>query len=145
MKVVKAFPPNYRAINDAFNVRGKNVIFCYGDRIYNPAGIMVGQDLVAHESVHSERQKAYAGGVESWWQHYIADPAFRLAEEIPAHQAEFQYWTRQPGADRPVKGFRSGAEFHRLQIAQRLAGTLYGRLLRLSEAMVAVGCVTPRI
>lgn len=134
MKVIKAFPPNYQAINDAFDVRGKGVIFCYGDRIYNPSGVAVGPDLVTHEQVHSERQQAHAGGVEDWWRHYIADPAFRLAEEIPAHQAEFRYWLRQPGADRPVKGFRSAAEFRRLHIAQRLAGPLYGRLLTVSDA-----------
>lgn len=134
MKVIKAFPPNYQAINDAFNVRGRNVIFCYGDRIYNPAGVMVGPDLVAHESVHSEQQKAYFDSVEAWWGRYIADPAFRLAEEIPAHQAEFKYWRQHASADRPVKGFRSAADFHLLSIAQRLAGPLYGRLISLTEA-----------
>lgn len=50
MKVVKAFPPNYQAINDAFSVRGKSVIFCYGDRIYNPSGVAVGPDLIARTS-----------------------------------------------------------------------------------------------
>jgi hypothetical protein len=134
MKVIKAFPPNYQAINDAFNVRGQPVIFCYGDRIYNPAGVVVTPALIAHENVHSERQKQHAGGVEGWWAQYIADPAFRLAEEIPAHQAEFKHWARQAGADRPVKGFRSLTEFYRLQIAQRLAGRLYGQLMTLSDA-----------
>lgn len=134
MKVVKAFPPNYAAINAAFGVRGRAVIFCYGDRIYNPAGVAVGPDLVAHETVHSERQEKFAGGVEGWWRDYIADPAFRLAEEIPAHIAEFRYWLAGAGADRPVRGFRSAAEFHRLQIAQRLAGPLYGRLVSLGDA-----------
>ncbi len=134
MKVIKAFPPNYQAINDAFNVRGRGVIFCYGDRIYNPAGVAVGPDLIAHESVHADRQKAFAGGVDAWWKAYIADPAFRLAEEIPAHVAEFKYWQRQPGADRPVKGYRTAADFHLVTIALRLAGPLYGRLISLTEA-----------
>lgn len=134
MKVVKAFPPNYQAINAAFGVRGRGVIFCYGDRIYNPSGVVVGPELVIHEKVHSERQQACAGGVETWWRDYIADPAFRLAEEIPAHQAEFAYWLARADADRPVRGFRSAAEYHRLAIAQRLSGPLYGRLLTLSAA-----------
>lgn len=72
MKVVKAFPPNYRAINDAFNVRGRDVIFCFGDRIYNPSGILIGPDLLAHEQVHSDRQASYAGGVDAWWHRYVA-------------------------------------------------------------------------
>lgn len=134
MKVIKAFPPNYRAINDAFNVRGRNVIFCYGDRIYNPFGVVVGPDLRLHEKIHSLRQLDYAGGVENWWSQYIADSAFRLAEEIPAHQAELAYWRSRADAQSPVKGFRSAFEFHRLQIAQRLAGPLYGGLISVPDA-----------
>ncbi|MGY4295389.1 hypothetical protein ACVWXN_003484 [Bradyrhizobium sp. i1.4.4] len=134
MKIVKAFPPNFGAINAAFNVRGKPVIFCYGDRIYNPAGVVVGADLVAHESVHSKRQEAYTGGVTAWWDRYIADAEFRLAEEIPAHQAEFAYWCQRKDADQPVRGFRSFRDLHLSQIAHRLSGALYGGLIGLSEA-----------
>lgn len=134
MKVVKAFPPNYQAINDAFAVRGKPVIFCYGERIYNPAGVVVGPDLVAHERVHSVRQAAYAGSVTAWWDRYIADTEFRLAEEIPAHQAEYAYWRDRADADRPVRGFRSARDWHLSQIAHRLSGALYGGLIGLSEA-----------
>jgi hypothetical protein len=107
MRVIKAFPPNYRMINDAFAVRGKPVIFCYGDTIYNPSGIAVGPALLAHETVHSVRQKADPFGISGWWARYVVDPAFRLAEEIPAHQAEFNYWQRQAEPDRAVMGFRS--------------------------------------
>lgn len=138
MKVIKAFPPNYRMINDAFAVRGKPVIFCWGDTIFNPAGVAVGPALLAHESVHSVRQKADPCGVSGWWARYVADPAFRLAEEIPAHRAEFRYWRGQATADRQVKGFRSAADFHLLQIAQRLASPLYGSLISLAEAKVLI-------
>ena len=56
MKTLFLFPPNYRAINKAFSVRGKPVIFCYGDTIYNPTRITVTPSLVAHEGVHSRQQ-----------------------------------------------------------------------------------------
>lgn len=138
MRVVKAFPPHYRAINLAFGVRGKNVIFCFGDTIYNPSGVAVGRDLIAHESVHSERQKADPYGVDSWWARYVVDPKFRLAEEIPAHQAEFRYWQQHQSADRPVPGFRSSLDFHRVHIAKRLASPLYGGLVTMSRAMELV-------
>jgi hypothetical protein len=36
VKVLHLFPPNYAAINRAFKVRGKPIIFCYGSTIYNP-------------------------------------------------------------------------------------------------------------
>jgi hypothetical protein len=135
MKVVTTFPPNYREINDAFNVRGQPVIFCYGGRIYNPLRVQVGPDLIAHESVHSHRQLAFAGGPVAWWQLYIADPAFRLEEELPAHQAEYRYWVGRPGMDRPVRGYRSELAFRQLSIARRLASPLYGAMISLAEAL----------
>lgn len=138
MRIVTAVPPNFKAINDRFNVRGKPVIFCYGDAIFNPMRVAVGPDLVAHERVHSMRQLAHPGGVSYWWDRYIADNRFRLEEEIPAHRAEYQYWAQRADADRPVKGFRSAREFHELQIAQRLSGPLYGGLISLSQAKALI-------
>jgi hypothetical protein len=135
MKVVTTFPPNYREVNAAFNVRGKPVIFCYGDRIYDPEHTGVGPDLVAHEQVHSVRQ---GHDPAAWWKHYIESPEFRLAEEIPAHQAEYQFWAQRTCAGAPVKGFRSELAFHHLWIAKRLASPLYGSLISLTEAKALV-------
>jgi len=114
MKILTTFPPNYREISTAFGVRGRGVIFCYGDTIYNPMRVEVGPELIAHESVHSGRQN---GSPEVWWRRYIADPQFRLDEEIPAHRAEYL-----------VSG--------RLEdIARRLASPLYGSLISIERAI----------
>lgn len=114
MKVITAFPPNYRRINAAFNVRGRGVIFCYGDVIYNPGRINVTPALLAHEAVHSGQQGADPA---TWWDRYIADPQFRLAQEIPAHAAEYRVAP------------------HLLQeIAGRLSSRLYGGLIARDAA-----------
>lgn len=117
MKVLYTFPPNYAAINRAFNVRGKPVIFCYGSVIHNPARIKIPERLHAHESVHSARQQAQAGGPAAWWERYITNPQYRLGEEIPAHQAEA----------------RCAPELAE-EIAARLASPLYGGLVGIEEA-----------
>jgi hypothetical protein len=116
VKVLYLFPPDYAAINRAFKVRGKPVIFCYGDTIYNPGRIKVPERLIAHESVHSRHQQGM-GGPEVWWQRYIDDPQFRLIEEIPAHRAEY----------------RVAPEFLD-DIARRLASPLYGSLVDFEKA-----------
>src|SRR5581483_9466496 len=87
--VVNAEPPRIDEIDAAFKVRGKPVLFAFGEMIYNPAGVEVPPELLAHEEVHGERQRAL-GSVDVWWDRYLADPAFRLAEELPAHVAEFE-------------------------------------------------------
>jgi hypothetical protein len=117
-KVLTLFPPNYRAINEKFNVRGKPILFAFGDLIYNPGRIKVPPQLIAHEQVHSARQ---GGNPFEWWARYIDDPQFRLAEEIPAHAAEYRHLLAR-GQDRIV------------HIAGRLSSPLYGGLVDLQEA-----------
>jgi hypothetical protein len=113
MKILTLFPPNYAAINRTFRCRGKRVIFCYGDTIYNPSRVVVGPELIAHERVHSGQQN---GKPSEWWQRYIDDPAFRLSQEIPAHAAEYR-----------VSG--------RLEdVARRLCSPLYGNLISFERA-----------
>ena len=139
MRIINDWPPNIDAIRAAFPIEGReDVIFSYGDRVYAPCSQVIHQALQAHERVHCERQLSRLGGVEDWGRDYIADPAFRLAEEIPAHLAEYIWWAGRPGADRPIDGFRSVRLFHLTKIAQRLASPLYGGLLSLSDAKKAI-------
>jgi hypothetical protein len=131
MKTVFAEPPLMAEIDAAFNVKGKAVFFAWGDTVYSPSGKRLPDCLIDHERVHGERQ---GHDVEGWWRRYIADPRFRLDEEIPAHRAEYRWWARQPGARRPVRGFRSQLQFMENEIAKRLASPLYGSLVTVAEA-----------
>ena len=91
MKVIIARPPNYAEIADKFPLCA-GVIFAYGDKIYDPDGEGVSAALVAHETVHGNRQIKM--GVEKWWRSYLDDVGFRLDEELPAHRAEYFRATR---------------------------------------------------
>ncbi len=110
-------------IDAAFNVGWKKVISACGDVIYNPNGATVSPSLMAHEKVHGQRQGSDIAG---WWRRYIDDPAFRLAEEIPAHQAE--YWHIAREGNRPQR--RKALKI----VASKLAAPLYGRMISLREA-----------
>lgn len=122
MKVLTMYPPNFREIQQAFNVRGQPVIFAYGSVVYNPSKIRVPEHLLIHERVHLHRQ---GDDPADWWRRYIDDPRFRLDEEIPAHVAEY----------RAMKVY-DGPESSRWldMIAERLASPLYGSLIDRAKA-----------
>lgn len=130
MKIIKAYPPNFAQIAAAFPVKGvPGVLYAWGDVIYNPSGITVPHQLVAHEEVHGKRQIAY-DDLDEWWHQYIINPSFRLEEEVPAHCAE---WSAYLGS------FPGNSPFDPLpyldKIASRLASPLYGRLISKAEAV----------
>lgn len=128
MRVAPEFPPNYPEIVAAFpGIRGRKPIFAWGDVIYNPHRVIVPPQLVAHEMVHAERQ-----GVSPalWWQRYIADPRFRLMEELLAHVAEY-------GACLEL-GNRHTRRAALKAIAEKMASPLYGSLISVRDAMIAI-------
>lgn len=135
MKVVVAPPPMFDEIDAVFHVKGKPVIFAWGDTIYAPQGGPVSEALQAHEAVHGARQ---SNDIEGWWRRYMTDPAFRLAEEIPAHRAEYRWHAAQPNAHQAVKGFRSRLAFHEADIARRLSGPLYGAMISNARARTEI-------
>lgn len=142
MKVIRAYPPIYTTLVEHFPIKGKSgILYAWGDRIYNPSGISVPEWLLAHESVHGERQSHVfhptnpALGTEwekdailTWWQKYINDPTFRLNEEVPAHQAE---WS----VIRDMKIPHDTKERYLASMAARLSGPLYGSMISHGEAL----------
>lgn len=128
MRVLHTLPPNYAAINRAFNVRGKPVIFCFGDVIHNPLRIDVTPELIEHESVHSREQGRDPKG---WWQEYIADMKFRLDQEIMAHRAEYRAFCERGRPDMIDR------------VAGRLASPLYGGLITADDARRILMAVSP--
>lgn len=124
-----AEPPLIDEIDAAFGVRGKPILFAFGDKIYNPAGVDVPPEIVVHETVHGERQ---GDDVFGWWRRYIADPVFRLEEELPAHVAEFQeLCTLQASRWVSHRNMRRTLAAH---VARKLSAPLYGRLVTFDAA-----------
>jgi len=123
MKVRVATPPNYDAILRTFPVLGKSVLFAYGDTVFNPAGVDIPPELMVHEEVHSKQQ---ADNPETWWTLYLADPEFRLDEEVEAHVAELNHINKIYNRHQRRKALTV--------LAERLASPLYGSLITTKKA-----------
>jgi len=125
--IIYDYPPNFAEISLRFGLgRKPSVVFCFGDRIYSPQPGPIHPAVLAHEGVHGQRQGSSQLAVMEWWRRYLDDTAFRLAEEIPAHVAEYRYWL-----DHGSRAERRRA----LQVtADRLAAPLYGRMIGRSAA-----------
>jgi hypothetical protein len=95
LEIVIAQPPTIAAILEIFPEAAKpDVIFAFGDKIYNPSGNPIPRALMAHERVHGMRQLTMGldveQGVMRWWAQYLDDKSFRFEEELKAHAAEFR-------------------------------------------------------
>jgi hypothetical protein len=123
MEIVEDFPPNIAEIREVFPLKGRE-LFAYGDIIYNPSGLNIPNELIAHECVHQEQQ---GENVEDWWKKYLTDPAFRYIMELEAHQIEYQVFCDSE-KDRNVRAK------YLMAIASRLASPLYGKIVSLKEA-----------
>lgn len=130
MKEVHDFPPIYDEASKLFDLRGRNVVFAYGDAIYNPAKVVMDDDLMVHESVHLMQQKAM-GGPEKWWRRYLDDPAFRLAQEIPAYKVQYQYYCTR------VKGREQRYQFLS-RLAADLSSPMYKCPISYMAAIMAI-------
>lgn len=126
MKIELKNPPNIAKIMRVFPMAGQpGVLFCYGGAIYNPSGVIIPQQLLAHECVHSVQQEMM--GVERWWEVYLDTPKFRLAMELDAHRVEYQHYQSQG----------LGRAFRRRYLAyeaERLSGPLYNHMLKKDRA-----------
>lgn len=132
IEIIRAYPPNIAAIDAAFGTRSRpGVIYSWGPRrIYKPDGEpFLSPELLAHEGIHGVQQGGTDASIERWWEQFIADPAFRLAQELPAHVAEYRRFCSRH-AD-PNKR----ARFLLVTVAKRLCGPLYGGLITHAEAM----------
>lgn len=128
MKVIIAPPPNYGLLCKHFAiVNRRDVIFCYGDAIWNPHGVNVDDSLHAHEAVHS---KAQGRDPDAWWARYIAEPEFRLAQELPAHQAEYRVLAADLTRNQRRVVLRT--------TARKLCAPLYGKMISHHAAMNAI-------
>ena len=123
MKIVIGYPPNYKKIKERFTLPD-DVIFTYGDTIYNPTDGMIDKPLLEHEKVHN-KQQGY--NIEGWWYKYLTDNEFRLDQEIEAYQRQY----------RVAKEIVSRDQLFTLlqNIAKNLSGDMYGNLISYDKAM----------
>lgn len=124
MKIVEDHPPNIEHIKAAFDIEGQSVVFTYGDTVYNPLKLPIPDHVLVHEAVHVKQQDGV--GPERWWAMYIADPVFRLDQELQAYSAQYQYMKARC-TNRQLSSFL-------FALAQDLSGPMYGNILTHIEA-----------
>ena len=123
-KISVHYPPNYETICKHIPAvrKNRNIVFTYGDTIYNPANNPLDAALLAHEQVHVDRQT----DPDAWWERYLTDVQFRLDEEVAAYRVQWQYAVANYGR----------ADRRRLlqHITNDLSGAMYGKLISKYEA-----------
>lgn len=128
MLMVIGKPPNYAAIAARFTVHPFSV-FTFGERIYNPRAAVLPQDLIEHEKVHAAQQRE--GGPEAWWQRYLQDPDFVLAQELEAYRRQYSYFcSTNRDRNQQLKQLRV--------LAGDLASEQYGSVIGFEDALKAI-------
>lgn len=125
MMIKEAYPPNYKEIIakiPAVNER-KDVVFTYGEVLYNPYKLEIQDHTVIHEQVHSKQQ---GGNPKEWWYHYLSDMLFRLNQEVEAYGEQYKYAKELLNA--------KGKKIFLETIAETLASDMYGNMLSQAEA-----------
>lgn len=127
MNIIIAQPPNFEEIAEVFPIvkQRNNVIFTYGDNIYNPDNMQITRALHEHECVHSCRQQLT--GAADWWRKYLRDVEFRFDEELLAHRREYAEFSQG-------KAGRNQRRAALKIIARRLSSPLYGAMVSYGEA-----------
>jgi hypothetical protein len=118
------YPPNIDDIKKVFPI-GENVIFTYGNTIYNPGRGNIDLALMAHEQTHSIQQ---GDKVKEWWERYLKDKEFRLSQELQAYQVQYRYY---------CKAIKDRNQRYRFlnRLAGDLSSEIYGNIISRSEAI----------
>lgn len=124
MKIVNGLPPNHAAIVKAFGEPAPTVVYTYGDTLYIPSGKKPDKQLLAHEETHTRQQSITSP--EDWWEHYLADPQFRLEQELEAYRVQYKAMFTLP---------RKHRLFYLEHIAKSLSGEMYGKIVTFDEAV----------
>lgn len=120
------YPPNYDEIAKAFHIKDTpNIVFTYGYQLFVPnKDSVIDKHLLEHEQTHALQQAEM--GVEEWWKKYLADPGFRITQEVEAYRNQWRsMWTL------PIKA-RAGYLTH---ICEGLSGAMYGNMVTPEEAL----------
>ena len=101
-------------------------MFAWGDKIMVPSGAHLAPWIVDHELIHLRQQKEY-GGVNPWWDEYLASDRFRLNQELEAHVEEYASYCRH-------NRDRNDQYRYLMIVAGRLAHKMYGGVITRREA-----------
>lgn len=103
MTIVIDRPPVWDEAHKHFKLDDSRTVYTYGDRLYNPSGLDVSDDLLAHEATHADQQLEIEGGPAEWWRRYFADPKFRQEQELEAYQNQYTFYCFRVSRDRNAR------------------------------------------
>jgi len=128
--IVKAYPPNIADIKKTFPVLEniKGVVYTYGSILFNPDDGGIDSALMAHETVHMIQQGTENDKIKEWWNKYLAEPEFRLDQELQAYQVQYRTYCNNH------KDRNSQYKFLN-RIASDLSSDQYGNIIAKSEAI----------
>lgn len=129
MKIVATMPPKhvYEGCKEAFELSG-NEIWCYGNKIHNPAGGHLTTALIAHERTHRDQQ---GDDIDGWWDLYLVDKEFRLRQEMEAHVVEYRVFCLGNKNSKARAAYLDN-------IGERLSSPTYGSMIPKGPAMYMV-------
>ena len=88
MQIKNEKPPIYDKILQAGMQPSDNVIYAYGNVIYNPSGKNITPDLIVHEKTHCRQQ---GNDPNDWWDRYLDDGIFRIQQEVEAYANQYNF------------------------------------------------------
>ena len=127
MIIKNELPPIYEDIIASGLNPTAYAIYTYGDIIYNPSGVEIPRDIIAHEEVH-EKQQQDIGGPDIWWSRFLDDQYFRMDQEAEAYAVQYDFMCKI----RKDRNLRNRILLH---YAQTLASPTYGSVLSTTSAM----------
>ena len=124
MQIKNEKPPIYDKILQAGMQPSDNVIYAYGNVIYNPSGKNITPDLIVHEETHCRQQ---GNDPDDWWDRYLDDGIFRIQQEVEAYANQYNFICKiQKDKNKRDKILRN--------MAMILSGPTYGSIIGSSAA-----------
>lgn len=125
-------PPVWENVLALFKINVSTTLFTYGDTLYNPSGLYIPPDYMQHEEHHSGQQGHNDEGAGKWWARYFQDPYFRVDQEAEAYGIQYAWWLINGPAS--LRNNREMRYRKLLELAQKLAGPMYGDVINLEGA-----------
>ena len=75
--------------HEKFGVSWEGTIVAMYDTIHCADPSRLTADIIEHEIIHLKQQQEI--GLETWWDKYLSDNAFRLSMELPAYRRQYKY------------------------------------------------------
>jgi hypothetical protein len=127
--IINERPPIYDALRRAgMNFNEKYTIFTYGDAIYNPAGLTLLAETIAHEEHHMKQQREIEGGPDAWWDRFIRDAMWRIQQEAQAYKVQYDFVCKS-------KKSTTGRLHKLVAYAGILGGSAYGNVVTPQAAL----------